>query len=363
MQRLNLALDAALARLADPPTPAAAPTPPSAPSGPTAVVCAAPPGPVPRPGGRLAHDVASFTIEALPVEAFEALVVVAIWVGEVIDDDPPYRLDVWLGEPFDCWCRLDLVPDAGASTVALTLGTHRRPPRPRPRHRPRHLGRRAQHARPGRRRILTPVRLVPRRLRASESDGRRCRLLEAVADGVAEAVRWGEDGDDAVGAGCIGGAQLGVDARGRRRRGRRRGRSRRPGGPSSSKRAAWASAATRSGTSTTVAAGRVVRRQHPGGPGRSRRAGQARGRAAARCLRSGCRRGAAAAADRWCSRRSCTRRRSGSGRRRGPRRGAGSRNGPRSSTTWPRGRRADPTEAVGRRRRDGEPGRAQQRLA
>ena len=78
---------------------------------------------MPRPGGRLAHDVASFTIEALPVEAFEALLVVATWLGEPIDDDPPYRLDVLLGEPFGCWCRLDLVPDAGASTVALTLGS------------------------------------------------------------------------------------------------------------------------------------------------------------------------------------------------------------------------------------------------
>ncbi len=78
---------------------------------------------MPRPGGRLAHDVASFTIEALPVEAFEALLIVATWLGEPLDDDPPYRLDVLLGEPFGCWCRLDLVPDAGASTVALTLGS------------------------------------------------------------------------------------------------------------------------------------------------------------------------------------------------------------------------------------------------
>jgi hypothetical protein len=127
MQRLNLALDAALARLAEGVAPPArSPTSPSAPSAaePSSTAGAAPPpGSVPRPGGRLAHDVASFTIEALPVEAFEALVVVASWVGEVIDDDPPYRLDVWLGEPFDCWCRLELVPDAGASTVALTLGS------------------------------------------------------------------------------------------------------------------------------------------------------------------------------------------------------------------------------------------------
>ena len=77
---------------------------------------------MPRTGSRLSHDVASFTIEALPAEAFEALLVVASWLGEVVDDDPPYRLDVVLGEPLVAWCRLELVPDAGASTVAVTLG-------------------------------------------------------------------------------------------------------------------------------------------------------------------------------------------------------------------------------------------------
>lgn len=113
MQRLNEAFEAALARVG---TPAEAPPPPQ--PAPEDVVA-----PVPRPGGRLAHDVASFTIEALPVEAFEALLIVASWLGEPLDDDPPYRLDVVLDEPFGCWCRLDLVPDAGASTVALTLGS------------------------------------------------------------------------------------------------------------------------------------------------------------------------------------------------------------------------------------------------
>jgi hypothetical protein len=75
----------------------------------------------PRPGGRRAHDVASFVIEALPAEAFEALLVVTSWLGEVVVDDPPYQLDVVLLDPLRCWCRLDLVPDAGASTVSLTL--------------------------------------------------------------------------------------------------------------------------------------------------------------------------------------------------------------------------------------------------
>lgn len=75
---------------------------------------------------RVARDVPSFTVEALPVVTFEALVIVASWIGEVLDDDPPYRLDAYLdasrGAPLDCWCRLDIVPDAGASTVSLAVG-------------------------------------------------------------------------------------------------------------------------------------------------------------------------------------------------------------------------------------------------
>jgi hypothetical protein len=72
---------------------------------------------------RVVTDVPSFTVEALPVEAFEALLVVASWIGEVLDDDPPYRLEVLLREPAECWCALDLVPDAGASTVSLQVAT------------------------------------------------------------------------------------------------------------------------------------------------------------------------------------------------------------------------------------------------
>lgn len=68
-----------------------------------------------------ARDAPSFTVEALPVETFEAMLVVASWLGEVLDDEPPYRLDTYLNEPFDCWCRLDVVPDAGASTVSLAV--------------------------------------------------------------------------------------------------------------------------------------------------------------------------------------------------------------------------------------------------
>ena len=74
-----------------------------------------------EPATGLSRDVPSFTVEALPVETFEGLLVVASWLGEVLDDDPPYRLDVHLHEPTACWCRLDVVPDAGSSTVSLTV--------------------------------------------------------------------------------------------------------------------------------------------------------------------------------------------------------------------------------------------------
>ena len=74
-----------------------------------------------RIGGRVTSDMPSFTVEALPVETFEGLLVVASWIGEVLDDDPPYRLEVHLREPTECWCRLEVVPDAGASTVSLTI--------------------------------------------------------------------------------------------------------------------------------------------------------------------------------------------------------------------------------------------------
>ena len=74
------------------------------------------------------HDAPSFVIEALPAEAFEALLVVTSWIGEVIVDEPPYLLDALLAEPYECWCRLELVPDAGASTVSLTVvGVEGRP--------------------------------------------------------------------------------------------------------------------------------------------------------------------------------------------------------------------------------------------
>src|SRR5690606_41682151 len=92
-------------------------TPPRAPRRPPP-----PPRPPRRPSsGPLRRDHPSFTVEALPAEAFEALLVVASWLGDLIDDDPPYGLELALTEPIGGWCRLDLVPDAGASTVSVAV--------------------------------------------------------------------------------------------------------------------------------------------------------------------------------------------------------------------------------------------------
>ena len=67
---------------------------------------------------RVHVDHPSFVVEALPAEAFEWLLVATAELGELIDDDPPYRLEAALAEP-TAWCRLTLVPDAGASTVSI----------------------------------------------------------------------------------------------------------------------------------------------------------------------------------------------------------------------------------------------------
>jgi hypothetical protein len=120
MQTINEAADAALAAVeAQRPDPPAPDEPAGAEPAPRSD------GRPPHPDGRtsgITRDAPSFTVEALPVETFEAMLVVASWLGDVLDDDPPYRLDTYLAEPFDCWCRLEVVPDAGASTVSLAIG-------------------------------------------------------------------------------------------------------------------------------------------------------------------------------------------------------------------------------------------------
>ncbi len=70
---------------------------------------------------RVEHDVASFTVEALPVVAFEALHLVAGVLGDVSDENPPYMIEFLVRDAETLWCRCDLVPDAGSTTVAVTV--------------------------------------------------------------------------------------------------------------------------------------------------------------------------------------------------------------------------------------------------
>jgi len=70
--------------------------------------------------GRVFRDVPSFVVNALPVEAFEVLLVAAASLGEVVDEDPPYLLEVLVRDPGPLWCRFELFPDAGSTTVILS---------------------------------------------------------------------------------------------------------------------------------------------------------------------------------------------------------------------------------------------------
>ena len=129
MQEVNVAFEAAVGHLTGrEPLPTPAPPDPARAAGGVirrrTVAAAAGPGglaaDLPRPPrpARLARRSPS---TRCPAEAFEALLVVASWIGEVANDEPPYLLEAALGGAAPCWCRLDIVPDAGASTVSITV--------------------------------------------------------------------------------------------------------------------------------------------------------------------------------------------------------------------------------------------------
>lgn len=77
-----------------------------------------------------AVDHPSFTIEALPVDAFEGLLIVASELGTLVDDDQPYRLEFQLEGDVRAWCEVTLVPDAGATTVSVVVAAEPGYPRP-----------------------------------------------------------------------------------------------------------------------------------------------------------------------------------------------------------------------------------------
>jgi hypothetical protein len=71
--------------------------------------------------GSPSGDDDSFSVDALPVEAFEALFLVAYGLGEILVADEPYTLELYLPEPLSCFCTLSLAPEAGGSIVTIDL--------------------------------------------------------------------------------------------------------------------------------------------------------------------------------------------------------------------------------------------------
>ena len=77
---------------------------------------------------RMRREESAFTIDVLPVDAFHALEIVAAECGPTIQDEPPYMIEFMLHDApitgaVDAWCRCDLVPEAGATTVHVAIGT------------------------------------------------------------------------------------------------------------------------------------------------------------------------------------------------------------------------------------------------
>jgi hypothetical protein len=67
------------------------------------------------------RDTASFTVAVLPVEAFEALRLVVLSIGDLVDENPPYSVEFLVRQEPVTWCRCDLVPDAGSTTVSVAV--------------------------------------------------------------------------------------------------------------------------------------------------------------------------------------------------------------------------------------------------
>lgn len=74
-------------------------------------------GPAPAP----VPPLDAFAIEALPVDAFEATLLAAVELGDVVRAEEPYLLAVLLDHPGPCQCLLELAPDAGGTTVTIEV--------------------------------------------------------------------------------------------------------------------------------------------------------------------------------------------------------------------------------------------------
>jgi hypothetical protein len=79
------------------------------------------PGPPPPPEAAAPAAADAFAIDALPVDAFDATLLAAVELGDVIRAEEPYLLAVLLDVPGPAQCLLELAPDAGGTTVTIDL--------------------------------------------------------------------------------------------------------------------------------------------------------------------------------------------------------------------------------------------------
>ena len=64
-------------------------------------------------------DRAMFVVDAFRPVAFEALVMAAADAGDITDADEPFSLDLHVDGPPSGFCRIELLPEAGASLVIV----------------------------------------------------------------------------------------------------------------------------------------------------------------------------------------------------------------------------------------------------
>jgi hypothetical protein len=75
---------------------------------------------------------ASFSIEVLPVEAFELLLLAMSSIGDPKVVDEPYLLEGVVDDPALGICRIELVPEAGGTIVTVEIYPMARSPVPPP---------------------------------------------------------------------------------------------------------------------------------------------------------------------------------------------------------------------------------------
>ena len=77
---------------------------------------------------RVMRDTSSFTVDVLPVECWHPMELVAGLCGSLLVEEPPYLIeftlhDSGIPDSIETWCRCELVPEAGGTTVHVTVGS------------------------------------------------------------------------------------------------------------------------------------------------------------------------------------------------------------------------------------------------